>query len=130
MNPDFLALASESTRGAPLSPESQEFVRQAIVRWLAGGTTIDKAMGLGTGESGRRSAQSRLLLALRDGRIRDAALQLALPTRRAAAREIARRWSRLADGKAPADPVDNFLAPAVRLAGRLSAESIRNILGA
>lgn len=127
MNPGIIALLSRATNGENFNDAEQEAIRAALRQWLAGGS-LDRAFGLQSGESGRRSAQSRLMLALRDGRIRDAALQLALPTRRASAREIARRWSRLADGKAPADPVDNFLAPAVRLSGRLSEGTIRRAL--
>lgn len=128
MTPDFIRLASESVRGEPLSPESQAFVRAAVVAWLAG-EGMESAFGIAAGLQGQRSAHNRMALALRDGRLRDAALQLGLPSRRAAAREIARRWARLADGKDPADPVDNFLLPAVRLSGSLSEASIRRALG-
>lgn len=127
MNAGIVALLSRATNGENFNDAEQEAIRAALLQWLAGGS-LDAAFHLDSGERGQRSAQSRLFAVLRNGRIRDAALQLALPSKRAAAREIARKWGRLADGKAPADPVDNFLAPAVRLYGRVSEGTIRRAL--
>ena len=127
MSPEFVALASAAVRGEPLTDELQSYVRESIREWVSLGGSLDAAFGLARGVPGERSSQSRLTKVLRDGRIRDASLQLGQISHRSAAREIARRLAYLGRGGSPKDAVDRFLEIPAKL-GPLGEESVRKIL--
>lgn len=129
MNHELIGLLSAAVRDRAFSPEEERFIKDALLSWLGGEKTLDHAFGLAGVTPGQRSAQSRLIHTLRDGRVKDAAMQLGMKSRREASKELSRRWTRLADGKPASDATDAFLKPAALLSRPLAAHSIRRILG-
>lgn len=70
MNAGIVALLSRATNGENFNDAEQEAIRAALLQWLAGGS-LDAAFHLDSGTRGQRSPQSRLMLALRSGRVLD-----------------------------------------------------------